>query len=163
MNSKTFKPMMLALAGAVALAGTGSAHADDPEWALYNGTSTLTNSDVGSITCYLTIGGTITNDGDINVKSVGVKPGDPNCTLLRIGNENWTGTLAGGTLATGTDSTVVYAGGSVITTCGGLVTGITYGPTASGTINTPSSVNVSGAYGTNCSITADLTLVADDR
>lgn len=158
----SMKKSLLALVGAVGLMSASMAQADDPEWALYNGTSTLVNSTVGTITCYLPIGGTVSNDGDILVKSVGVKPGDNNCTLLREGNQNWTGTLSGGTLSTGTDSTIVYSSGSVVGACGGVITGVTYGATAPGTINTPSSVSVSGAYGSNCTIDATLTLVADD-
>ena len=158
----SMKKGLLGLFATVTLMGAGMAQADDPELALYNGTSTLVNSTVGEITCYLTIGGTISNDGEVLVKAVGVKPGDPNCTLLREGNQNWTGTLSGGTLSTNANSTVVLSGTTVVGTCGGVISGVTYGPTAPGTINTPSSVTVAGPYGSNCTINATLTLVADD-
>jgi|25BtaG_2_1085352.scaffolds.fasta_scaffold02124_3 hypothetical protein len=158
----SMKKSLLALVGAVGLMSASLAQADDPEWALYNGTSILTLSTIGEISCDLTIGGTISNDGEVIVKAVGVEPGSANCKLLREGNQGWTGTLSGGTLSTGIDSTIVYSGGSVIAACGGLINGITYGPTAPGTINTPASVNVSGAYGSTCAINGTLTLVADD-
>jgi len=172
MNRKTFKPMMLALAGAVALAGFGNANAAD-QYVIYKGETTLTTDTGATAICWLTVAGTIDENGNVVIKAAGTRPGDyPTCSAIYTGNIPWTGTMSnlGGagniplntsSSIPGNPSTVVLATGDQ---CGGMVAGITYpgvaavAPTGN---NVPTSINIANTtppwnYGANCAITGTL-------
>lgn len=173
MKTQILKSSMLALAGAVAIAA-GTAHADD-QYAIYKGETTLTTATGATAVCWLTIAGTIDENGSVTVKAAGARPGDyPTCSAIYLGNIAWTGTMSNlsgaGSVPLVTDasipgnpSTVLPATGDQ---CTGTVTGITYPGVVSGTqtgnaipsqidINNPGTFN----YGTNCAIEGTLNLI----
>ena len=90
----SMKKGLLAMVGAVALAGAGTAQAAD-QYAIYKGTTTLTTSTGATAVCWLTIAGTIDENGLVTIKAAGARPGDyPTCSAIYLGNIPWTGTLS---------------------------------------------------------------------
>ncbi|WOA29742.1 hypothetical protein [Alloalcanivorax xenomutans] len=172
MNSKTFKPMMLALAGAVALAGAGSAHAAE-QYALYKGETTLTSA-VGTVNCWLTVAGTIDDvTGQVRIKGAGSVSGDVTCRNIFLGNFPWEGNVTGlptgpGNITLDTSvanpaapSVLAFSGGVGQPLCGGPVDFISY-TTTSGTPQLPDDIDINPSaipnnFGGSCTITGTLT------
>ncbi|MCE7508459.1 hypothetical protein [Alloalcanivorax xenomutans] len=163
MNIKTFKPMMLALAGAVALTGFSSANAAE-QYVVYKGNTLLETPSGQQAGCWLTIAGTVDDTGVVTVKAAGARPGDyPTCSGIYLGNIAWTGTMSNtsgaGTIALNTSASIPGAPSTVVPStgesCGGTVTGISYpGVVTVGGVNIPTSVHITGVsnYGGNCTI-----------
>lgn len=99
MNSKMFKPTMLALAGAVALASVGVAQAQIADPILYEGETRLTLVNFGiesECTLYL-VGTANMNTGAVVVEAASTdsdETGTQTCDNLVLGGFPWTGTLS---------------------------------------------------------------------
>lgn len=164
MNSKTFKPMMLALAGAVALASASSAYAVEDK-IIYRGETHLVAPSGAEVTCILTLAGQMDDSGVLTVLAGGTQPGEGTCVAIYTGNHPWLGTWGSGTIGLNTDSngsglpsTIVLPTGDQ---CSGVVTGISYTSTSDLNGNglaTPESITISGSlnYGGACTITGTL-------
>lgn len=177
MNSKTFKPMMLALAGAVALAGAGTAQAVD-QYVVYKGETTLVTPSGATATCWLTIAGIIDETGAITVKAAGARPGDyPTCSGIYLGNIAWPGSMSNtggaGSISLNTSASIPGAPSAVIPAtgeaCGGAVSGITYPgvhTTTCNGVNIPTSISINSSgsnnYGSDCRIDGNLDLKLPD-
>ena len=85
----SMKKGLLALVGAVALAGAGSAQAVS---ATFQGQTTLTDPTGTQVTCTLTLNGDVTG-GVVTVMSGTVTAGDPLCAAIVLSPFNWTGTI----------------------------------------------------------------------
>tara|TARA_R110000823_G_scaffold16579_2_gene53068 strand:- start:176 stop:709 length:534 start_codon:yes stop_codon:yes gene_type:complete len=170
----SMKKGLLAMVGAVALAGAGTAQAAD-QYAIYKGTTTLTTSTGATAVCWLTIAGTIDENGLVTIKAAGARPGDyPTCSAIYLGNIPWTGTLSNlsgpGTVPLdtsaslpGNPSTVLPATGDQY---GGVVTGISYPGVTPGTQtgnSIPTQIDIVNPatwnYGSNCAIEGTLNLI----
>lgn len=141
----SMKKGLLALAGAVALAGAGSAQATPVE---YEGTTTLVAPSGASVTCTLTLVGDSTGTS-VRVDSATVT-GPGLCPAVQVLDFPWSGTLSSGTgggitTLTGTPGmpgTGPHAAVPIAAVdCDGDVTGISY-PGFSGSPSTPSQFDV---------------------
>lgn len=148
MNIMKNSLLSLAAVGVFAFAGAAQASSH-----VYKGTTTLTLGG-SSAACTLTVAGTISSSGAVSITAAGVTGSSP-CPALFEGGFPWTGSTSGTTLSTGSPSTVLASGSTVVGSCGGTVTGLSY---ASG--SPPTSVTISGTnnYGSSCSINGTLTL-----
>lgn len=153
----SMKKGLLALVGAVALAGAGVAQADPVTFA---GTTDLITGVGLMATCTLTITGDIdTSTGAVTVTGAGATGASP-CDLIKNGSYAWSGNTASGTISTGSYSSVIYAG-TVLDTCGGDVTGVVYNYTSGDPLPTSVDINTSGTtgnYGGVCTISTPTTL-----
>lgn len=152
MNSKTFKPMMLALAGAVALVGAGSVQAQD---VIYHGVTTLQAPGLPPSTCHLILSGDITS-GVVTVTAGGVEDTGGTCSAIYLGDLPYTGTIASPTFDIHTPRALVTGLGTV---CLGAVQGVAAGPSSvgpNGSTATPEFFTISAGGGANfgsCTIT----------
>lgn len=139
MNTKTFKPMMLALAGAVALAGVGNTYAQDnmADPVKYVGVTTLSAPGLPDTSCTLEVVGEIWPDSGVvivNAANADVDPLNPTCAAITVENFPWVGFMTGpvGGAGTVTLNTPSALGGL----CMGPVGPINY-PAASATTTPP--------------------------
>ncbi|WP_101676308.1 hypothetical protein [Alloalcanivorax mobilis] len=149
----SMKKGLLALAGAVALAGAGSAQA-----ATYVGTTILTAGGT-PVQCVLTLtatpasapGGTLTVTG-----ATVAPPTSPLCNLVVTSNFNWTATYPGGTMGSFTLMTPRAQIPELGVDCFGDIEGIIY--TDSNSDLEPETVQLNSLDFGDCTIEGTLTL-----
>ncbi|MCH2558153.1 MAG: hypothetical protein MK005_12720 [Alcanivorax sp.] len=147
----SMKKGLLALAGAVALAGAGAVQAET-----YSGTTTLNKPGAPTAVCTLTINGSISGSGAVSVSS-GDVTGNALCDAIQLSNFNWTGTLSNTSGAGTTTLSTPIASVPGTFECSGTVTGISY-PSVNGDGYPPQFVISGTSNFGDCSLSGTLNL-----
>ena len=157
----SMKKGLLALAGAVALAGAGGASAQIADRGVDAGTTTLTAG--ANVSCTLYLEGSInTTSGAVTIEAAAAEPGGALCNNVVLSNFPWTGVLSNLSGAGTVDLSTVTATIPGLVSCSGTVTasypGFTAATYPSGYPSTPPEFNIASQVfdpANSCSIVSD--------